>query len=54
VARCSQAESAQHPLVRLAAGVHDRARDGKPLDIEPLTQVLATGARSWTTCASTR
>jgi general secretion pathway protein E len=41
IARCSQAESAQHPLVRLAAVAMDRAADGKPLDIESLTQWLA-------------
>jgi general secretion pathway protein E len=41
VARCSQAESAQHPLVRLAAVAMLRAGDGKPLDIESLTQWLA-------------
>ena len=41
IARCSQAESAQHPLVRLAAVAMTRASDGKPLDIESLTQYLA-------------
>lgn len=41
IARCSQAESAQHPLVRLAAVAMERASDGKPLDIEALTQYLA-------------
>ena len=41
IARCSQAESAQHPLVRLAAVAMTRAGDGKPLDIEALTQYLA-------------
>src|SRR5215212_821739 len=41
IARCSQAESAQHPLVRLAAVAMQRASDGKPLDIESLTQWLA-------------
>ena len=44
VARCSQAESAQHPLVRLAAVSMSRASDGKPLDIEALTQYLAQRA----------
>ena len=44
VARCSQAESAQHPLVRLAAVAMARASDGKPLDIESLTQWLAARA----------
>ncbi|HEX2545436.1 MAG TPA: ATPase, T2SS/T4P/T4SS family [Ramlibacter sp.] len=41
IARCSQAESKQHPLVRLAAVAITRASDGKPLDIEALTQYLA-------------
>ncbi|MGH8820739.1 MAG: GspE/PulE family protein [Rhodoferax sp.] len=41
IARCSQAESAQHPLVRLASVAMQRASDGKPLDIESLTQWLA-------------
>ena len=41
VARCAQAESAQHPLVRLASVAMSRAHDGKPLDIEMLTQYLA-------------
>jgi general secretion pathway protein E len=41
VDRCSKAESAQHPLVRLAAVAMTRATDGKPLDIEALTQFLA-------------
>src|SRR5688572_16969462 len=45
IARCSQAESAQHPLVRLAAVAMARAVDGKPLDIETLTQYLASRAQ---------
>ena len=44
VARCSQAESAQHPVVRLAVVAMSRASDGKPLDIETLTQYLARRA----------
>jgi general secretion pathway protein E len=44
VARCSQAESAQHPLVRLASVSMRRASDGKPLDVETLTQWLAAYA----------
>ena len=44
IARCSQAESAQHPLVRLAAVAVTRASDGKPLDIEMITQWLAQRA----------
>jgi general secretion pathway protein E len=41
VARCAQAESAQHPLVRLASVAMTRASDGKTLDIESLTQWMA-------------
>ena len=41
VARCAQAESVQHPLVRLASVSVRRASDGKALDIETLTQWLA-------------
>ncbi len=44
IARCAQAESAQHPLVRLAAVAMARQSDGKPLDIETLTQWLAVRA----------
>jgi general secretion pathway protein E len=44
-ARCAQAESAQHPLVRLAAVAMARASDGKPLDIEALTQYVAQRAQ---------
>src|SRR5450830_1900952 len=40
-ARCAQAESVQHPLVRLASVSVRRADDGKALDIELLTQWLA-------------
>ncbi len=40
-ARCAQAESAQHPLVRLAAVSMARSSDQKPLDVEMLTQWLA-------------
>ena len=43
-ARCAQAESAQHPLVRLASVAIRRASDNKPLDIELLTQWLAKRA----------
>jgi general secretion pathway protein E len=41
VNRCAQAESAQHPLVRLAAVAVRRASDDKPMDLELLTQWLA-------------
>jgi len=44
VARCSQAESAQPALVRLAAVGVERARDGQPMDVEELTQYLARRA----------
>jgi general secretion pathway protein E len=43
-ARCAQAESVQHPLVRLASVSIRRAVDGKPLDVELLTQWLAKRA----------
>ena len=41
VARCSQAESAQPPLVRLANVGMARASDGRSMDSEELTQYLA-------------
>ena len=41
IARCAQAESAQPALVRLASVAMLRASDGKPLDMELLTQWLA-------------
>ena len=44
IARCSQAESAQHPLLRLASVSMRRVSDNKPLDIELLTQWLAARA----------
>jgi general secretion pathway protein E len=43
-ARCAQAESVQHPLVRLASVSIRRAVDGKPMDVELLTQWLAKRA----------
>ena len=43
-ARCAQAESVQHPLIRLASVSVRRACDGKPLDIELLTQWVAQRA----------
>ena len=45
VARCAQAESAQHPLMRLASVSIRRANTGQPLDIEALTQWLAAYAK---------
>lgn len=44
IARCSQAESAQPALVRLAAVGVQRASDGKSMDVEELTQYLARRA----------
>ncbi len=44
IARCSRAESAQHPLLRLANVSMRRASDQKPLDMELLTQWLAQRA----------
>ncbi|MFT3812559.1 MAG: ATPase, T2SS/T4P/T4SS family [Acidovorax sp.] len=41
IARCAQAESRQHPLVRLASVAMARASDGKPLDLEALTEYIA-------------
>ena len=41
LARCAQAESRQAPLVRLANVAMARQGDGKPLDLELLTQWLA-------------
>ena len=44
IARCSQAESAQPALVRLAAVGMQRASDGQAMDVEELTQHLARRA----------
>ncbi|MDO5290273.1 MAG: ATPase, T2SS/T4P/T4SS family [Pseudomonadota bacterium] len=44
IARCSQAQSAQAALVRLAAVGVRRASDGQPLDVEELTAYLARRA----------
>ena len=44
IARCSQVQSAQHPLVRLASVSMTRVADGKPLDIETIAQWLAVRA----------
>lgn len=40
-ARCSTAESSQHPLVRLAGVGVTRSSDGVPLDVEQLTAFVA-------------
>ncbi len=44
IARCSQVQSAQPPLIRLASVSMTRISDGKPLDIETMTQWLAVRA----------
>ena len=41
ITRCAQVQSAQHPLVRLASVSMTRLADGKPLDIDTITQWLA-------------
>ena len=41
IARCSQVQSAQPPLVRLASVSMTRLQDNKPLDIETMAQWLA-------------
>ena len=41
ISRCAQVQSAQQPLVRLASVHMTRVSDGKPLDIETMTQWLA-------------
>jgi general secretion pathway protein E len=41
IARCAQVQSAQAPLIRLASVSMTRLSDGKPLDIETMTQWLA-------------
>ncbi len=41
ITRCAHAESSQHPLVRLGAVAMQRASDGKPLDVELLTEYVA-------------
>jgi general secretion pathway protein E len=45
VARCAQAESSQHPLLRLASVSMRRASTNQPLDVESLTQWLAGRAK---------
>ncbi|MBS0467717.1 MAG: Flp pilus assembly complex ATPase component TadA [Proteobacteria bacterium] len=41
IARCAQAESSQHPLVRLGNLSMLRASDGKPLDVDILAEYVA-------------
>ena len=45
IARCSQVESSQPPLVRLASVSMTRVVDAKPLDIETMAQWLAGRAK---------
>lgn len=45
IARCSQVQSAQPPLIRLASISMTRVADGKPLDIETMAQWLAGRAK---------
>lgn len=45
ITRCSQVQSAQAPLIRLASVSMTRVSDGKPLDIETMTQWLAGRAK---------
>jgi general secretion pathway protein E len=45
IARCSQVQSAQSPLIRLASISMTRVVDGKPLDIESLAKWLAGRAK---------
>ncbi|CAN5333726.1 GspE/PulE family protein [soil metagenome] len=41
IARCGQVQSAQQPIVRLASMGMTRVADGKPLDVETISQWLA-------------
>jgi general secretion pathway protein E len=45
IARCSQVQSAQPPLIRLASVSMTRVVDGKPLDMETMAQWLAGRAK---------
>ena len=45
IARCSQVQSAQPPLIRLASVSMTRMADGKPLDMETMAQWLAGRAK---------
>ena len=45
IARCSQVQSAQPPLIRLASVSMTRLADGKPLDIDTMAQWLAGRAK---------
>ncbi|RYX94634.1 MAG: type II/IV secretion system protein [Comamonadaceae bacterium] len=44
ITRLAQVQTAQHPLIRLASVAMTRLADGKPLDIETITQWLAKRA----------
>jgi general secretion pathway protein E len=45
IARCSQVQSSQAPLIRLASVSMTRVADGKPLDIDTMAQWLAGRAK---------
>ena len=45
IARCSQVQSTQPPLIRLASVSMTRMADGKPLDMETMVQWLAVRAK---------
>ena len=45
IARCSQVQSSQPPLIRLASVSMTRVSDGKPLDMETMAQWLAGRAK---------
>ncbi|NQW94531.1 MAG: type II/IV secretion system protein, partial [Polaromonas sp.] len=45
ISRCSQVQSAQPPLIRLASVSMTRLADGKPLDIDTMAQWLAGRAK---------
>ena len=45
IARCSQVQSAQPPLIRLASVSMTRMADGKPLDMETMAQWLSGRAK---------
>ena len=53
IARCAQAESSQHPLVRLGNLSMLRAADDKPLDVDMLTE-WSPSAAAWPFCALIR
>jgi len=54
IARCAQAESAQHPLVRLASVAMRRAADAQAAGYRDADPVAGRTRWAWTICASTR